>query len=144
MKGKEKAKVLTDDDTNSEDNYASSKDLNVTSSMSNAESDIDNHIIHNNDYKYDLIMERIAELEAKNTHLQLLLNKKTSETTGQQVINNVKYTKRNLNISDDSNDDTSDDNLKLSKQKEKSRRIKTNHSSDPIIDEREVTIITIY
>ncbi|CAG8719899.1 6147_t:CDS:1, partial [Funneliformis caledonium] len=73
-KGKGKAKVIVNDNVDFENNHAfisedlnntsSGEKLNNVSSISNAESEINEHSVHDNDYS--LIMKHLITLEAKN------------------------------------------------------------------------------
>ena len=78
MKEKGKAKMLIDDDFDFENDASSNESLN---DISNDESEMAKQLVYNNnDHKFDLIMKRIAALEAENTRLQICLNKETSRT----------------------------------------------------------------
>ena len=85
MKEKGKAKMIIDDNFDFENDASSNESLN---DISNDESEMAKQLVYINDHKFNLIMKRIVALEAENARLQICLNKETSRTKDQQIINN--------------------------------------------------------
>ncbi|CAG8647076.1 11872_t:CDS:2, partial [Funneliformis caledonium] len=142
MREKGKVKLTVNNNVDFEDNHnraflsknlnnaSSGEELNNISSISNAESEIDEHYAHDNDYS--LIMKCLTILKAENVRLQFLLDQGTFKMNNQQA-NNAKLNKRKPKILDESDDDTSSNDSKILEQNERSKRVRT------IIDNREQT-----
>src|SRR5438270_497491 len=97
MEKKKMVKAISNDNFDSEDYVSSSEDPNDASSVSNNESEIARQLAHNNNHKFNLIMEHIAALEAENACLQTHLNKETSGKKNQHATIDAKFSKRKLN-----------------------------------------------